>query len=69
MTMTPLDAAHAEMEANSDIDAFRLQFYERLSDSELFLLLEEEPIEDIAKPMLFPVEDQQFRFPIDPMCE
>ncbi len=65
MKMTPLDAAHAEMEAQPDIDAFRLQFYERLADSELFLLLEEEPTEDMAKPMLFPVEDQQFALVFD----
>lgn len=63
--MTPLDQAHAEMEAHPDIDAFRLRFYERLADSEMFLLLEAEPIDDSAKPMIFPVEDQQFALVFD----
>ena len=36
---TPLDAAHAAMEAAPEDDAARLRFYERLADSELFLLL------------------------------
>jgi hypothetical protein len=63
--MTPLDLAHTEMEAQPDIDALRLQFYERLADSELFLLLEAEPENDIAKPIIFPVEDQQFALVFD----
>lgn len=63
--MTPLDFAHAEMENHPTDDAMRLRFYERLADSELFLLLEEEPTEDIAKPMIFPVEDQQFALVFD----
>ncbi len=63
--MTPLDQAHAAMEANPDDDAMRLRFYERLADSELFLLLEDEPTDDIAKPMIFPVEDQQFALVFD----
>ncbi len=63
--MTPLDLAHAKMDAQPDIDALRLQFYERLADSELFLLLEAEPIGDIAKPIIFPVEDQKFALVFD----
>ncbi|MEH6360247.1 MAG: SseB family protein [Amylibacter sp.] len=63
--MTPLDQAHAVMEASPDNDALRLQFYERLADSELFLLLEDEPTDDIAKPIIFPVEDQQFALVFD----
>ncbi|MBE9477359.1 MAG: SseB family protein [Proteobacteria bacterium] len=63
--MTPLDQAHGAMEAAPDTDALRLGFYERLADSELFLLLEEEPVGDIAKPMIFPVEDQQFALVFD----
>lgn len=63
--MTPLDRAHAEMESQPDIDALRLRFYERLADSELFLLLEAEPINDIAKPIIFPVEDQKFALVFD----
>jgi len=63
--MTPLDQAHAAMETHPDNDALRLQFYERLADSELFLLLEDEPTDDIAKPIIFPVEDQQFALVFD----
>lgn len=51
---TPLDLAHAKMEES---DAARLQFYERLADAELFLLLEAEPEGDQITPRLFPVED------------
>jgi hypothetical protein len=63
--MTPLDQAHAEMEAHPDHDALRLNFYERLADCELFLLLEAEPTKDTAKPMIFPVEDQQYALVFD----
>ncbi len=40
--LTPLDTAHAAMEAAPADDAARLRFYERLADSEMFLLLSEE---------------------------
>ncbi|PCH95271.1 MAG: hypothetical protein COB84_06430 [Rhodobacteraceae bacterium] len=63
--MTSLDDAHAQMEANSQIDAYRLQFFECLAETEMFLLLEEEPDADVAKPMLFPVEDQEFALVFD----
>ena len=63
--MTPLDQAHAAMETHPDNDAMRLRFYERLADSELFLLLEDEPTDDIAKPIIFPVESQQFALVFD----
>jgi hypothetical protein len=63
--MTPLDQAHAEMEAQPEIDALRLRFYERLADCELFLLLEAEPVGDIAKPIIFPVDDQKFALVFD----
>ena len=36
---TPLDLAHAAMEAAPEDDAARLRFYERLADGEVFLLL------------------------------
>ena len=58
---TPLDIAHAAMDAAPDDDALRLRFFERLADGELFLLLEEEPEGDgPLKPRVFPVEDQNF---------
>ncbi|OUD08153.1 hypothetical protein BVC71_15220 [Marivivens niveibacter] len=43
---TEIDTAHAAMEAAPEDDAVRLRFYERLADSELFLLLASEPEAD-----------------------
>jgi hypothetical protein len=55
--MTPLDAAHAVMEAKPGDDAARLRFYERLADGEMFLLLEAEPSGDSLTPKVFELED------------
>ena len=52
--LTPLDAAHAAMEAS---DAARLRFYERLADAELFLLLAREAEGEAVEPELFALED------------
>lgn len=49
---TPLDQAHALMGAAPEDDAARLRFYERIADSELFLLLEAEPKGDQISPVL-----------------
>lgn len=57
MTDTPLDAAHIAMDSQPDDDAVRLRFYERLSDSELFLLLEKEADGDQIEPRMFDTED------------
>ncbi|MBR9762216.1 MAG: SseB family protein [Rhodobacteraceae bacterium] len=57
---TPLDRAHAAMEAAPADDNARLRFYERLADSELFLLLAGEAEGEAAAPELFPVEDVSF---------
>ncbi len=54
--MTPLDQAHAEMVETGE-DAARLRFYERLADGELFLLLDQEPVDDAITPRVFPLED------------
>jgi len=56
--MTPLDQAHARMQADPDNSAVRLQFYARLLDAELFLLLETEPSGDNISPMVFPTGGQ-----------
>ena len=37
--LTPLDTAHDAMQAAPEDDRARLRFYERLADSELFLML------------------------------
>lgn len=58
--LTPLDHAHAAMMADEGDDAARLRFYERLADSELFLLLAAEPEGDNVTPELFDVSDNQF---------
>ncbi|EEW25545.1 SseB family protein [Rhodobacter ferrooxidans] len=54
--MTPLDTAHAAMQAAPDDDTARLRFYERLADGELFLLLESEAKGDSLTPQVFDLE-------------
>ncbi len=51
--MTPLDTAHDAMTAAPDDDGARLRFYERLADSELFLMLAKEPVGEEVEPELF----------------
>ncbi len=63
--MTDLDQAHAAMDAAPDDDAARLRFYERLADTELFMLLGEEAEGDQIKPELFEIEDQKFTLVFD----
>lgn len=58
--ITDLDTAHAAMQAAPDDDALRLRFHERLADSELFLLLTQDPVGEDVDPQLFEAEDQQF---------
>ena len=55
--MTPLDIAHARMEAAPDDDAARLRFYGRMADAELFLLLETEVGGQAITPRVFALED------------
>ena len=57
---TELDTAHGAMTADETDDLARLKFYERLADTELFMLLEGEAEGDQITPALFEVEDQQF---------
>lgn len=63
--MTDLDQAHAAMEAAPENDAARLQFYERLADTELFMLLGEEAGNEQISPELFEIEDQRFTLVFD----
>jgi len=63
--VTDLDTAHAAMEAASEDDAARLRFYERLADTELFMLLGGEPDGDQIAPELFEIEDQRFTLVFD----
>lgn len=46
MTETPLDRAHARMEAAPEDDAARLAFFDRLAEAELHVLLQAEVIGD-----------------------
>lgn len=57
MTDTPLDTAHAAMEAAPDDDAARLRFYERLADADLVLLLAEEADGERIAPKVFGLEE------------
>ena len=50
---TPLDRAYAEMQAAPDDEAQRLRFFERVADSELFLLLSKEPDGNDISPEVF----------------
>ncbi|MCV6592584.1 MAG: SseB family protein [Silicimonas sp.] len=54
--MTPLDLAHGRMTSAPDDDAARLRFFERLADSELYLLLQE----DGESPQSFETSDGIF---------
>lgn len=63
--MTDLDTAHAAMETAPDDDAARLRFYERLADTELFILLGAEAEGDQITPELFEIEDQRFTLVFD----
>lgn len=58
--LTPLDLAHAKMQSAPGDDAARLRFYERLADSELFLLLEKEAEGDDIAPELFDLDGGSF---------
>ncbi len=63
--MTDLDTAHAAMEAAPDDDAQRLRFYERLADTEVFLLLAAEPEGDQIQPEIFDIADGRFALIFD----
>ncbi|WP_108484250.1 SseB family protein [Oceaniglobus ichthyenteri] len=58
MTQTPLDHAHAAMEAGGDSE--RLAFYERLADGELFMMLDAEPEGDQIAPAIFDTGEGRF---------
>ncbi len=56
--MTPLDLASAGMDRGSDTE--RLAFFERLADSELFVLLSREADGDKIEPEIFDLGDARF---------
>jgi len=57
---TALDSAHAAMTAAPDDDGARLRFYERLADSELFLMLTKEAEDGNISPEMFELADGTF---------
>lgn len=63
--MTPIDTAQAAMDAAPDDTSKRMAFYERVADSELFLVLEKESSDDKIQPALFPVEDEHYALVFD----
>ena len=62
---TPIDAAHAAMEAAPADGAARLRFYERVADAELCLLLSEEAQGDNVTPELFELDAGRFVLAFD----
>ena len=63
--MTPLDTAHAAMEAAPEDDDARLGFYARLAETELLLLLEEEAGDDDIAPRLLETSEGRFLLAFD----
>lgn len=53
---TPIDRAHAAMEAAPGDDALRLRFFERFADAEFVLMLATEPDGDRIEPETFDIE-------------
>lgn len=62
---TDLDNAHAAMQADPENDTKRLQYYERLADTEVFMLLGGEPDGDQVEPELFDIEGQSYALIFD----
>lgn len=62
---TPLDQAHAAMQAAPEDDGTRLRFYERLADSKLFMMLSGEPEGDRIAPELFETPEGRFVLAFD----
>ena len=58
--MTELDQSFAAMQANGAGDAARLRYYNHMADTELCLLLEQEPAGDTLSPVLFDLEEGRF---------
>lgn len=62
---TPLDTAHALMDADLSDDAARLGFYQCLADSELFVTLKQEASGDQIDPELVSVDGEAGAPPVD----
>lgn len=62
---TALDLAHQAMQDAPEDGAARLRFYHRLADSELLLLLDEDPKGDAIRPAIFTLEAGRFVMAFD----
>ncbi len=62
---TPLDLAHQAMQAAPQDNAARMRFFERLADSEVFLLLKEEATGDNLLPEMIEVEGVKYLLVFD----
>jgi len=62
---TDLDEAHAVMARAPEDDAARLRFYERLADSEIFMLLSGAPEGDSIKPEIFEISGEKYALIFD----
>jgi len=58
--LTALDRAHGMMQTNEQDEVARLRFYERLADTELFVLLDEESDMETLSPKILTAEGVQF---------
>lgn len=65
MTDTPLDTVHRAMQADPEDVAARLKYFERLADSELFLLLTKEAEGETLSPETFDLSDGTFILAFD----
>ncbi|WP_324753380.1 SseB family protein [Roseovarius sp. Pro17] len=65
MAETALDRAHAVMEAAPEDGAPRLAFYHCLADTQLFVLLTEEPEGDHISPRTFDIEGTSYALAFD----
>jgi len=65
MTETLIDTAHRAMEANPDDIQARMKYFERLADSELFLLLTKEAEGETLSPETFDISDGTFILAFD----
>jgi hypothetical protein len=63
--MTPLDVAHAAAEDAPEDEEPRLRLYACLADTELFVLLEEEPRGDDPSPRVFQLDEGPFVMAFD----
>ena len=62
---SPIDTAHAAMQAAPEDGAARLRFYERVADGELYLLLSAEPDGDSISPEVFDIAQGRFVLAFD----